>query len=153
VNAVHGTEQTAPASAESAAPEKLIIKNHSNEEPFFAKWLRGAQLAAKIVFFIGCGAIVIAMEQLMKLFKAADVDGLPRASGETEVPNAQGQPERIKVPMLPIDNYNQLDSNQTINRLAGLSDEQLRIVKAYETRHKNRGDVLEAIDQHLAGGG
>jgi hypothetical protein len=150
VNAVHRTEQTAPASAESAVPEKLIIKNHSGEGPFFAKWLRGAQLVAQIVFFIGCGAIVIAMEQLMKLFKASDGDGIPRSSGQPEIRNAQGHPERIKVPMLPIDNYNQLDSSQVIQRLTSLADEQLRIMQAFEACHKNRGDVLEAIDRHLA---
>ena len=148
MNAVHGAPKTAPA--EPVAPEKLVIKNRSGEEgSLMAKWLRGAQLAAQIVFFIGCVAVAIALERLMNLFKTAAGDGVSPASGQPEVRNAQGHPERIKVPMLPIDNYNQLDSNQLIHRLAGLSDEQLRIVKAHETGHKSREDVLEAIDQRL----
>jgi hypothetical protein len=150
VNAIHETQQTAPPSVQLAAPEKLVIKNHSSEGSFINKWLRGAQLAARIVFFIACGAIALILERLLNLLKPKDGDEVLNPSNPSDTRNAQGQPARIKVPMLPIDNYNQLDSNQVMNRLAGLSNEQLQMIRSHEARQKNRGDVLDAIDRQLA---
>jgi len=148
--AFNGTEPSAPESVESALPEKLVIKDHSNQRLFWDKWLSGAQLAMKIVFFIGCGAVVIILERLTHLFKTADGAVTPSATEQPETRSATGQPQRIKVPMVPIDNYNRLDSSEILRRLTGLSNEQLRIVRAYETRQKNREEVLEAIDRHLS---
>lgn len=151
MNAIHETQQTAPVSVQSAPPEKLVIKNHSGEGSIINKWLRGAQLAARIVFFIACGAVALILDRLLNLLKPAAGDGVQNSSNPSDTRNAQGRPARIKVPMLPIDNYNQLDSKQVMNRLAGLSNEQLQMIRSHEARQKNRGDVLDAIDRQLAG--
>jgi len=145
--AFNGTEPSAPQSVEPTLPEKLVIKDHSDQRLFWDKCLSGAQLAMKIVFFIGCGAVVIILERLTHLFKAVDGDG---TKGQPETRSATGPPKRIKVPMVPIDNYNRLDSSEVIRLLSGLSNEQLRIVRGYEARQKNREEVLEAIDRHLS---
>jgi len=152
VNVVNETQQPASPLIHTAPPEKLVIKNHSGEGSIINKWLRGAQLAARIVFFIACGAVAIILERLLSLLKPADGDGVQNPSIPSDARNAQGRPERIKVPMLPIDNYNQLDSKQVVNRLAGLSNEQLRMIRAHEARHKNRKGVLDAIDRQSAEG-
>jgi hypothetical protein len=152
VNFVNEANQTVSSLDQTAAPEKLVIKNNSDERFFFSKWLRGAQIAARIVFFIACGAIAIILERLMNLLKSAEEHQAQKPSSPSERRNAQGRPERIKVPMLPIDNYNQLDSKQVMDRLAGLSNEQLQMILAHEARHKNRKGVLDAIDRQFAEG-
>jgi hypothetical protein len=137
---------------QTAAPEKLVIKTNSDERIFFPKWLRGAGVAARIVFFIACGAVAIILERLLNFLKPVDGDRVQTPTNPSDRRNVQGQSERIKVPVLPIDNYNQLDSGQVMSRLAGLSKEQLRMIRSHEARQKNRGDVLEAIDRQLAEG-
>jgi hypothetical protein len=137
---------------QTAAPEKLVIKTNSDERIFFSKWLRGAGVAARIVFFIACGAVAIILERLLNFLKPVDGDRVQTPTNPSDRRNVQGQSERIKVPVLPIDNYNQLDSGQVMSRLAGLSKEQLRMIRSHEARQKNRGDVLEAIDRQLAEG-
>jgi len=149
VHAVNEAQSAAPVSTKPP-PEKLVIKNRSDDPSLLTKWLRGAQFAAGIVFFIGCGAVAIVLERLANLFKSAEGDAGRNPSARPDAPQAQEPPQRIKVPMFPIDNYNQLDAVQVMNRLAGLSNEQIRIVRAHEARLKNREDVLEAIDRHLA---
>jgi len=58
---------------------------------------------------------------------------------------------RIKVPVMPLDNYDTLAIEDIVNRLADLSVEQLHVVHEYELAHQARPAVVEAIDQRLAG--
>jgi hypothetical protein len=153
MNYVHETEPTGPATIRTAPSEKLAIKESPGPKSPMARWLRLAQIGAQIVFYIGCGAVAVALEQLTKLFRSMNGGGDTVPTGGSESRRPEGQPQSIKVPMLPIDNYSRLNSKQVIGRLAGLSEEQLRIVRAHEARQKNRVNVLEAIDRRLAGGG
>jgi len=150
VNFINEAQQAVSPSEQTATPEKLVIKNNTDERSLFSKWLRGAELAARVVFFIACGAVAIILDQFLNLLKPSVGEGVQSPSNPSVVRNSHGQPERIKVPVLPIDNYNQLDSDQVMNRLAGLSNEQLQMVRSYEARQKNRADVLDAIDRQLA---
>lgn len=58
-------------------------------------------------------------------------------------------PIRRQVPVLPVDDYDTLDADEVQVRLPDLTDEQLRIVRAYEENHRARPEVLEAIDRRL----
>jgi len=61
------------------------------------------------------------------------------------------QPTAIRVPVLPISDYDGLTASEIIARLSDLTHEQLQVVRAYEARTQARESVLTAIDQHLAG--
>jgi len=152
VNFVNEAQQAVSSSEQTTGPEKLVIKNNTDDRTLFSKWLRGGAVAARIVFFIACGAVAIILERLLSLLIPADGGRIQTPSTPSDRPNVQGRPERIKVPVFPIDNYNQLDANQVMSRLAGLSHEQLRMIRSHEAGQKNRGDVLEAIDRQLADG-
>jgi len=53
---------------------------------------------------------------------------------------------RRTVPMVPITDYDSLESDQIIARLTGLSAKQLDAVRAYELEHERRTAILKAID-------
>jgi len=63
---------------------------------------------------------------------------------------AQAGAIRRQVPVLPIDNYDALDADEVQIRLPDLTNEQLRILRAYEENHRARPEVLETIDRRLS---
>ena len=52
----------------------------------------------------------------------------------------------------PIDNYDDLNVDEISRRFAGLSAEELRVVRDYEERNKNRDTVLEQLDRRIRSG-
>jgi hypothetical protein len=48
---------------------------------------------------------------------------------------------------LPIPGYDALSASQVVERLAGLADEELEAVRAYEASHRNRRTILGKIEQ------
>jgi gas vesicle protein len=52
----------------------------------------------------------------------------------------------------PIDNYDDLNVDEISRRVAGLSAEELRVVRDYEERNKNRDTVLEQLDRRIRSG-
>jgi hypothetical protein len=48
---------------------------------------------------------------------------------------------------LPIPGYDALSASQVVERLAGLADEELEAVRAYEESHRNRRTILGKIEQ------
>ncbi|HTK16883.1 MAG TPA: hypothetical protein VL769_10860 [Acidimicrobiia bacterium] len=50
-------------------------------------------------------------------------------------------------PMLPIPGYNSLSASQVVQRLTGLSVEELEAVRAYESANRKRRTILGKIDQ------
>ena len=52
----------------------------------------------------------------------------------------------------PIDNYDGLNADEISRRVAGLSAEELRVVRDYEERNKNRDTVLEQLDRRIRSG-
>jgi len=50
-------------------------------------------------------------------------------------------------PLLPIPGYNSLSASQVVERLAGLSTEELEAVRAFEASHRKRRTILGKIDQ------
>ncbi|MDQ1481196.1 MAG: hypothetical protein QOI44_2057 [Actinomycetota bacterium] len=68
---------------------------------------------------------------------AAPAAGAP--SGDTNGSQAD--------PMLPIPGYNSLSASQVVQRLTGLSVEELEAVRAYEASNRKRRTILGKIDQ------
>jgi hypothetical protein len=50
-------------------------------------------------------------------------------------------------PLLPIPGYNSLSASQVVERLAGLSADELEAVRAFEATHRKRRTILGKIDQ------
>lgn len=72
-----------------------------------------------------------------------------RATEETAAPApaaAGGQPGA------PIEGYDELNVRDAAGRLDGLSEAELRRVREYEVRNKNRRTLLDRIDQKLSQG-
>ena len=67
----------------------------------------------------------------------APVTGVP--TGDTNGSQAD--------PMLPIPGYNSLSASQVVQRLTGLSVEELEAVRAYEASNRKRRTILGKIDQ------
>jgi CHAD domain-containing protein len=53
---------------------------------------------------------------------------------------------------VPIEGYDELNVEEIVARLEGLSDEEVGRVREYERRNKNRASLLEQLDSSAAGG-
>jgi hypothetical protein len=51
---------------------------------------------------------------------------------------------------LPIENYDELSVREVSKRLEGLTEQEIRIIRSYEQRHKNRETLLKQLDRKLA---
>ena len=51
-----------------------------------------------------------------------------------------------------IEGYDELTVEEISGRLGGLSADELRMVREYEERNKNRDTVLEQLDRKIRGG-
>ena len=60
--------------------------------------------------------------------------------------------EGLKDARFPIEGYDELTVEEVSERLSGLSAEDLREVRDYEERHKNRETILEQLDRRIRGG-
>ena len=86
----------------------------------------------------------------------ARIDGLlgrtggarPVAAAATKRPAAKKAPSRASA-NLPIEDYDNLNVAQIVARLVSLSPAELRQVRTYEKRHKNRAGVLSRIEGAL----
>lgn len=58
---------------------------------------------------------------------------------------------RVKVPVMPLNDYDMLLPEDIVARLSDLTTEQLYVVREYELAHQSRPVVIEAIEQRLAG--
>jgi excinuclease UvrABC ATPase subunit len=52
----------------------------------------------------------------------------------------------------PVDNYDDLNADEISRRVSGLSVEELRVIRDYEERNKNRDTVLEQLDRRIRSG-
>jgi hypothetical protein len=60
--------------------------------------------------------------------------------------------ERIKDAQFPIGGYDELTVEEISGRIAGLSADDLRVVRDHEERNKNRETVLEQLDRRIRSG-
>jgi hypothetical protein len=112
---------------------------------------KGLQFLIQTPLFIIVGVIVMIWETFNRLFQAIYQQGAQLASHPGESRTAETGPVRIKVPMMPIDNYSQLDIDAIIGSLEGLTPAELGVVRDYEISHENRQLILNAIDQRTSG--
>ena len=61
--------------------------------------------------------------------------------------------EGLRSSQFPIEGYDELNADEVSSRLGSLSAEQLRVVRDYEERNKNRETVLEQLDRRIRSGG
>jgi len=120
--------------------------------------------AAERVLLTSIGIGVLVVRGLTSAVKAAHQAGLEAAQEPGSVTNtllglihrpekaspATHEETRVKVPVLPIDDYDHLTVDHILERLADLSAEELRLLRAYEGDHQARDQVLEAIEQRLS---
>lgn len=125
--------------------------------------LEPVRAAAEQVLLTGIGVGVLLVRGLTQAVKAANQAGSEAAKEpgpilgallrvvrkEESVPASTAQAP-VKVPVLPIDNYDDLLAADVLERLPGLSPEELRVVREYEIDHKKRTTVLKAVDRQLA---
>jgi len=119
---------------------------------------------AEQVLLTGIGVGVLVVRGLSQAIKAAHQAGKeaaqqPGSAAETLLSLVR-KPEkaeptspsetRVKVPILPIDNYDQLTVADVLERLPDLSLAELELVRSYEGDHKARTGVLKAIEKQLA---
>ncbi len=60
--------------------------------------------------------------------------------------------EGLRSAQFPIEGYDELTVEEISGRLGGLSAEELRMVRDYEERNKNRDTILEQLDRRIRGG-
>ncbi len=60
--------------------------------------------------------------------------------------------EGLRSARFPIEGYDELTVEEVSGRLGGLSAEELRVVRDYEERNKNRETILEQLDRRIRGG-
>jgi hypothetical protein len=60
--------------------------------------------------------------------------------------------EGIRSAQFPIEGYDELTVEEISGRLGGLSADELRIVRDYEERTKNRDTILEQLDRRIRRG-
>jgi hypothetical protein len=112
---------------------------------------KGLQFLIQTPLFIIVGIIVMIWETINKLFHALYQQSAQLASQAGARPKSETGPVGFKVPMMPIDNYSQLDIDGVIGSLEGLTPAELGIVKNFEMGHQNRQGILDAIDRRLTG--
>jgi hypothetical protein len=60
--------------------------------------------------------------------------------------------EGLRAAQFPIEGYGDLNADEVSGRLDGLSAEEVRVVRDYEERNKNRETVLGQLDRKIRGG-
>jgi hypothetical protein len=60
--------------------------------------------------------------------------------------------EGLRSAQFPIEGYDELTVDEVAGRLSGLSVEEIRAVRDYEERNKNRDTILEQLDRRIRGG-
>jgi hypothetical protein len=125
-------------------------KRPNSGDPESLRGQRGKGLPPIIqaVFFILCGAIVVIWENFGKIARTVYERGTDY--GTELIGSRKGPPQKVRVRVLPIDNYDQLTVEQILSHIGSLSTEELALIKNFEMRQQNRSPVVEAIDKRLA---
>ena len=118
---------------------------------------------AEQILLTGIGVAVLVARGLTKAVNAAHQAGMDAAEKpgpvtrallglvrKQQTPATESTELRVKVPVLPIDDYAGLTPIDVLERLPELSPEQLRVLREYEVDHMKRTTVLKAIDRQLA---
>lgn len=133
--------------AENALLDEKSISQESEDK--ITPSTKGAFPLGRAVLFVGIGIALLAKDEIEKFFKAAYEKGAAYYEGSPAATNGARSSKKVKVPILPINNYNRLNPDQIIQNLEGLSPSQLQLVRDFEGSNKNRKRILQAIEKRL----
>jgi hypothetical protein len=68
-----------------------------------------------------------------------------------DIPVSYAQ-EGLRAARFPFEGHDELTVDEVVGRLSGLSAEELRVVRDYEERNKNRDTILEQLDRRIRSG-
>jgi len=122
--------------------------------------LKPVRDVASEVLITGLGIGVLVVRGVAAVIRAAHDAGKKEVDNPGPVTKAvmnlvrhegkpTGQPVRMTVPMLPLDDYDELSVAEVLARLADLAEDQVRVLRAYEAEHQARPEVIEALDHRL----
>ena len=123
--------------------------------------LEPARAVLEDVLLTGLGAGVLLARGLADAARAAHragseaaekPDSFTRTLVDLVRPGGGGRAEadsaiKIRVPVLPIDGYDDLAASEIIARLEGLGEDELEVLHEYESRHQARPEVLAALEE------
>jgi signal transduction histidine kinase len=90
-------------------------------------------------------------QQQQQSFQQMAQDVVSTYSQLFNIPVSYAQ-EGLRDARFPIEGYDELTVDEVTARLDGLSNEDLRVVRDYEERNKNRETVLEQLDRRIRAG-
>jgi hypothetical protein len=160
------TSQEFAVQNDAPMPERRVVEAEIKLPKFEAIKMPDVDLtplrkAAEDVLLTGLGIGVLTVRGLTQAVKAAyraGVEELEHPGPVTKAvmeamrgkETATAEPEAaLKVPVLPLEDYDDLTVEEVVSRLGGLDADGLRVIHAYESEHKGRVTVLRAIDERL----
>jgi hypothetical protein len=90
-------------------------------------------------------------QQQQQAFKQMTQEVLSTVTQLFNIPLSYAQ-EGLRSAQFPIEGYDELTVEEVSSRLGDLSTEELRMVRDYEERTKNRDTLLEELDRKIRGG-
>jgi hypothetical protein len=87
-------------------------------------------------------------QQQQQAFQQMTQEVLGSYSQLFNIPLSYAQ-EGLRDAQFPIEGYDELTVEEVSARLGGLSGEDLRVVRDYEERNKNRDTILEQLDRRI----
>jgi hypothetical protein len=90
-------------------------------------------------------------QQQQQAFQQMTQEVLSTVTDLFSIPVSYAQ-EGLRSARFPIEGYDELTVEEVSDRLEGLSTEDLRVVRDYEERNKNRDTLLEELDRKIRGG-
>jgi ATP-dependent Clp protease ATP-binding subunit ClpA len=90
-------------------------------------------------------------EQQQQAFQQMTQEVLSGVTDLFKIPVSYAQ-EGLRSARFPIEGYDELTVEEVSDRLEGLSTEELRVVRDYEERNKNRDTLLEELDRKIRAG-
>jgi len=89
-------------------------------------------------------------QQQQQAFRQMTQEVLNTYSQLFNIPVSYAQ-EGLRAAQFPIEGYDELTVEEVSGRLGELSAEELRVVRDYEERNKNRDTILEQLDRKIRG--
>jgi hypothetical protein len=129
--------------------EKSNRQGSGDAEFLLGQMGKGIRLIIQTVFFIVCGVIVVIWEGFGKAVQTVYEKGSEYGTDLLSIPAAKPASQKVKVPVLPIDNYSHLSVDEIFARLKTLSAEELTMIKNFEMGQQHRSVILEAIEKKL----
>lgn len=90
-------------------------------------------------------------QQQQQAFQQMVQESLSTYSQLFNIPLSYAQ-EGLRSSQFPIEGYDELNADEVTRRISSLSADELRVVRDYEERTKNRDTILEQLDRRIRSG-